>query len=190
MLLKSVILLCIYVLVNGQIFPTTCPQLSPHDPPSDVKHLRADDFSLVMAIGDSIVSVIVIMEVIFNMYLHYRPLPSPRKIPTLLMLLLSMSLLSASQNLFFFFCMLGIIFNFHLLVWTSSNLTVNLVFVLCNHKKKCLIFLVFLNFIISLLQVSFWFVVHRSWSKCHYSFQLVQVRVTLSLFDMLTTKMR
>ncbi len=72
LLLKALILLCVYAYANSQFFPNECPQLAPHDPPSDVRHLRADDLSLVMAIGDSIVSLIIKIK-IFYLYIFSLP---------------------------------------------------------------------------------------------------------------------
>lgn len=38
-------------------FPYLCPKIPPHDPPTNVRQLRADDISMVMAIGDSMVHI-------------------------------------------------------------------------------------------------------------------------------------
>lgn len=36
-------------------FPYLCPQIPPHAPPTNVRELRANDISMVMTIGDSMV---------------------------------------------------------------------------------------------------------------------------------------
>jgi hypothetical protein len=53
------VLLAAVAITSAQLIPNCQTNFPPHDPPTDVRHLRANDISLMMAMGDSIVISII-----------------------------------------------------------------------------------------------------------------------------------
>lgn len=73
------LLLLVVGLASALPFPYLCPQIPPHPPAANARQLRADDISMVMAIGDSMVRFRFCACIAHTLKLLLRLLPLPRK---------------------------------------------------------------------------------------------------------------